>query len=298
MSSLTTTYSEFCQNNSIVSALDRSYEFAYSVTFAEVPFLQMENVKSAIASILVAKITERLDEAELYAGDNVEVAYTDTTVHVNYGDDVYGFSVALSKDRYVFFRRGGTIKELFDLFDIVFDTIVDTFDLVRGYLEGVGSNLGIRSVCTPHFCEYSFKFLVANFCPSQRTAKNSFRNYELMERIVPSVQRRESPLHSLDFLQRGRTDLKLSGSLELDEVRWLAWVNIDAPGNRSYSSMYLTFELQSTRHDTERGTRTPFDPRSLRKWKSACIDYLRDRVFSGFLQNWLNDVNFSCQDRL
>lgn len=295
----TVTAKEFLENNPIANDLKSLKQFAYSIHYSKVPLLLTKEVRWGIASILMGKLVEKLDALSIYAGDNlsVESDHKDGGIHVTFRDDIYHFAVVMDDEKFAFVRQGGKLADLFSLADVLLDEITSIYHEIAAYLEGLKSQGGPSFHFSPHSCSYTYELAIKDFTPAKKTTQQVFTNYELMERLVPSVQAKSSPLYSVGLKNRGRTDLKISGTLEIEKVDWVAWVQVEAPGNQNYSTMELKFQLTSTLHDNPDGSRVPFNTASIGKWRSSAISFLKEKIFCGFLQDWLNDVNFQCSDK-
>ncbi|MBN1638545.1 MAG: hypothetical protein JW866_06250 [Ignavibacteriales bacterium] len=113
-----------------------------------------------------------------------------------------------------------------------------------------------------------------------------------MERIIPSLNISDSPIGKMEYSTRGRTDIKMSGLLIVDNIKWSSWITIEAPGNRNYSTMELDFSFINEVNELPDGTREPFNSESIPRWRSVFLNLLKEKTFKGFLQNWLNDISF------
>lgn len=292
MSSMSPAAKEFFSDNPVADELDKIVRFQYSIKYTKVPLLQDKQILAPIAGMIVTNLARKLDALEIYAADNLKVQISEEQgIAITFVDDVYHFGLFMSDSSLIFARGGGKLIDFFKLLDALMDDVFNIFNDVSAYLEGLRAQGGPSFLFSPHHCGYSFVFNLRDFVPSSKTTRASIPNYELMERIVPSIQVATSPLSAVGFETRGRTDINVSGTLSIGDVNWYAWIGVEAPGNQNYSIMNLTIELQSTVHDFS-GKRRPFDPNSLSKWRVVISGYLKDKIFNGFLKDWLGDVNF------
>jgi hypothetical protein len=297
MLELSPTANEFFADNPVAEELDKIVSFQYSINYTKVPLLQEKQVLAPIAGMIVTALAKKLDALEIYAADNLKVQFSEEGgISINFADDIYHFGLRMNDSSFVFIRAGGKLTAFFSVIDALMDDISGIFNEVSAYLEGLRAQGGPSFLFSPHYCGYSFIFNLRDFTPSSKSTRSNIPNYELMERIVPSIQMATSPLSAVGFATRGRTDVSISGTLQVGDVNWYAWVGIEAPGNQNYSIMNLTVQLQSTVHDFS-GKRRPFDPNSIGKWRTVISGFLKAKIFNGFLKDWLGDVNFKADSQ-
>ena len=280
-------YTDFTENNPTFEDIRDIKNFHKIIRFTKIASLASTNVKNAVADLIVKLLVQHLQSVNLFDFASIQVS-TEKNVTVAYADDVYHFAIIVNDDSFAFARTASTIEDFLSTCDIMMPFFSAVYEDVVSYIQGAVQNI----MFVPHFCGYKFNFTIEDFHPAARGAKTRIPNYELMERLVPSIEKAESPVSKMQFARRGRTDLKMSGTLELDKIRWLGWIAIEAPGNQNYSTMDISFELQSSTLDELLGTgkREPFNPQSIESWRTPFIAFLKDRAFCGFLQDWLKDV--------
>lgn len=260
--------------------------FTMKISFTKISSLKSEGIKNVIADLIVKGLVQHLEQENLFGFANISVK-DDNEVQVVYADDIYHFGILVTEDSFSFARNGSTLESFFRTCEVFLPFFVSIYKDVVSYIQGAAQNI----VFVPHFCGYKMTFSIEDFHPSTKTNKVTLPNYELMERLIPSIGRVESPITKMGFEHRGRTDVKVSGRINLNNIEWLAWLSVDAPGNQNYSTMDMVFELQSTTHEEVEGIRRPFNPQSIESWKTPLLPFLKDRVFCGFLEDWLSDIN-------
>lgn len=281
-------FAEFEKENPTYDDIRDITAFQKRIKFTKIASLSSEPVKNAIADLIVKNLVQQLQSANLFGFASIQVD-TKKAVVVGYMDDVYHFSISVDEESFTFHRAASTLEDLLKTSDLFMPFFNSVYKDVVSYIQGAMPNI----VFVPHFCGYTFNFKIEDFHPVTKTAtKNRIPNYVLMERLVPSIDKVESPVNKVKFERRGRTDVKLSGMLKLDDIDWIGWVSIEAPGNQNYSTMELLFELQSSTVDDFKGAgkRKPFDPQSIDSWKTPFLGFLKERIFCGFLQDWLSDI--------
>lgn len=278
-------FTEFTKDNPSFGDIRDIRSFQKIIRFTKIASLENSDIKNAIADLIVKELVQHLKATNLFGFASIEVT-TESVVHVAYLDDVYHFAILVSEDSFMFARKGSTIEEFLKTMEVFMPFFTSIYNDVVAYIQGAMPNIGF----VPHMCGYRFEIKLEDFHSAIKMKKDRLANYELMERLVPSIEKAESPVSKVSFATRGRTDLKLSGTLDLDDILWLGWIGIEAPGNQNYSTLELVFELQSTTLEELHGKREPFNPQSIDSWKTPFIPFLRDKIFCGFLEDWLGDV--------
>lgn len=226
---------DFFEDNPVAAELNTIASYQYTISYTKVPLLSDPGVLNTIAGLLVALMTEKLNQEEIYAADNLKVQIDPNNgILINFVDDVYHFAIQMDADGFLFARNGGPLREFFEFGDLIFDHIPDWFEAVATYLNNLKHDGGPAFHFSPHYCGYTFDFKIKNFAPSGKSNRGSIPNYELMERLVPSTHTKTSPLSGIGYETRGRTDLKVSGTIKVEPIDWLCWTHIDAPGNKNY----------------------------------------------------------------
>jgi hypothetical protein len=284
---------EFFSNNPSAGDFRNIQNFAFIVRYTEVPLLTRDDIRGPIASILMGKLTEKLDALGIYAANTLKCKSSDQDgIQIDFMDDIYHFQITMDSEKFAFLRQAGTLEHALIIAELLLDEVTSIYDEISTFLEGLREQGGPTFVFSPYYCSWTYDFNIKNLKPATKSQRSSYTNYELMERLVPSVQTESSPLYSVGFENRGRTDLKISGTITIADISYRAWITIEAPGNMNFSTMELRFQLASELLDNPDGTRTPFNAESIQRWRDSAIPFLKERVFCGFLQDWLNDVSF------
>lgn len=285
------TFKEFSESNPISNDLKYIKSFEYKISYSKVPLFSDNAIRSVLAGILMDKLIDKLDSLGIYAGNNLKYDIEDN-VTITFSDDIYHFGIVMDDSNFVFIRQKGTIQEALTLNELILDEVTSIFEEIASYLRGLKAQGGPHFNFSPHLSSYRYSFHIRDLKPSGKTPKQAFTNYELMERLVPSVQSKDSPLYSVNYERRGRTDLTISGTTTIESIPWTSWIVISAPGNRNFSTFELSFNLQCSISEDENGNRIPFHESSIGKWRLSAIEFLKNKIFCGFLQDWLSDVDF------
>lgn len=281
-------FGKFKDGNPTIEEIRDLNKFSMIIQFTKVTSLSNDSIKNAIADLIVKRLVQQLQSASLFGFSSISVS-TEDGIKISYTDDIYHFGIWMTEEKFAFIRSSSTIEDFMNTCEIFIPFFISLYKDVVTYIQGAVQNI----IFVPHFCGYRFEFKIEDFRPSVKTAKAVIPNYELMERLVPSIEKAESPVSKVGFAQRARTDLNMSGTLQLDDINWLGWIGIEAPGNQNYSTMDLTFELQSLAlEDTlsKNFKREPFNPQSINSWETPFLGFLKEKIFCGFLQDWLGDV--------
>jgi hypothetical protein len=92
--------------------------------------------------------------------------------------------------------------------------------------------------------------------------------------------------------QIARTDLKVSFWKGFNGKLRNCWYDIQAPGNRCWTTLELAFSYQGSTHTDPQGKRSPFDPEIMEEWDIALIDFFKGQALNRFLSGWLDNVSF------
>ncbi|MCD2259774.1 hypothetical protein [Psychroserpens luteolus] len=280
-------FEKFNEGNLMIDDITDISSFSYYIRFTEISSLSEQSVKSTIADLCISEIITKLKEEKLFNFDDVKVDL-ENNIKINYSDDIFGFQLEIGKNYYGFQRSGSNLNNFLKTVDKFFDFFVNLYRQVSTYIEGLASNI----IFIPYSCHYNFQFQLENFKPTNKTQRKQIPNYELMERIIPAIGSKSSPISKVGFDSRGRTDIKVSGKQNISNIIWLTWLDIMAPSNQNWSTIDVTLEFQSRVTTQPDGSRIPFDTNSIEAWKDIFLVLLKEKIFNGFLKDWLNDVSF------
>jgi len=275
---------EFMDGNSFADEITDFHEYIFMIRYTEILSLQDDSIKRKIADLCVKEVIQKLQTLELFNYDSLSVSI-EKNVSLIYRDDIYDFKIEISDNYFAVQKLSTKIINFLKTADLFFDFFVSLYQKISQYIEGISQNI----IFLPYFCSYQFQINLENFKYTTKS-KDTVKNYELMERLIPTLSEHNSPIGSIDFTNRGRTDIKLSGLIRKENIDWTTWINIEAPGNENYSTMQMNFEFQSRVNTLPDGTRNPFNHDSIGAWRIAINPLLKNEVINKFLKEWLNDI--------
>lgn len=284
-------YDEFSRNNLIHEDLSNLYSYVFGISFTKISSLESAEMKRSIADLCIKELVLKLRSLELFGFDRIqigEIKDSDEPVFLTYSDDIFGFTFSFSSTIIGFQKISCSVNNLLRTCDMLFDFFIEIYNKIIKFIQGTDEYI----LFIPNKTTHSFKYQLENFKSTLKRDKKRIPNYELMERIIPSLSVSDSPIGKVGYQTRGRTDLKMAGTISLNDIDWLTWITIEAPGNRNYSTMDLDFGFISEVNELPDGKRKPYNPESVLQWRDVFMILLKERVYKGFLQTWLNDVAF------
>lgn len=282
---------EFPKSNVINEDLSNLHRYIFAIYFTKISSLEEASIKRAIADLCLKELVIKLKSLRLFGFDKIKVGDIkddSEPIVITYTDDIYDFSINIASNLFGFQKFSTTMRDFLQTCDLFYDFFIDLYIKIVDFIEGIGENI----IFIPYQTFHAFEYKIENFKSTSKRDSKTIYNYELMERIIPSLNISESPIGRIGYETRGRTDITINGFLNLNDIKWATWVDIQAPGNKNYSTMELKFSVRNEVIDLPDGTREPFNLASINKWHDVFLGVLKNKIYKGFLQEWLNDVSF------
>lgn len=271
----------------ILDDITKIQEFAFAVTHTRVSALSKPELQIAIADHISQDLSKFLTEKKLYHHDELSSAPEDHQIDVTYGDDLYHCQASLNDHVFAFRRNPSSMREFITFYRVFAPYCAELYKSTVAMIEG-----GTPFKISPFSCAFRFKIDLSGFEPAGKTRKSRLYNYELMERLLPMLPPNKGPFAEMNCDQISRSDIKVGVWKLFGENLRNCWFEVQAPANKSWSRLELTFTYQGGTHTGRNGERRPFDPLTLNEWDVALLDFFKGLALNKFLMSWLKDVNF------
>lgn len=254
-----------------------------------------EEVRYRVAQLVYDEVVEVLRVSGLYRYDQLTMLASAQEIQVRYADDRFGFDVRLRDESLTIARQGSA----FDRFHRWYVEVAPHFG---GLVEKVSSAIeeAIRSVTglerrmPVQTAGYSFRFIVYDI---RSRAGELMLNSQVLEPLVPRCP------GAMGVLCGTETETKSIARLDATFHKWQErlgrpWVevyNVEAPSNRDWSSVWVTFSMVGRSFERPSdGTRVDFEASVfISDYVTPLVDFLRERGMRGFLGELLKDKSFS-----
>lgn len=278
----------FMDDCPMLEELENISEFAFAVRHPQISALSKPEFQMLITDHIATEISKIVTEQNLHQLDQIEKTPSENQIDVTYGDDICHFQASLNENTFAVVRKGSTVEEFFKFYKAIVPYIPNLYASTSEIIEAASH---IKLI--PFSCAYRFGIRLTSFRPAGKSRKKKIYNFELMERLLPVISMHEGPFAELNSDQLARSDVKVSVWKNFGEKHRNCWFDLQAPGNRNWSTLELVFSIQSGTYTDLNGRRFPFDPESINEWDIALIDFFKTLVLNKFMMVWLKDISFS-----
>lgn len=231
-------------------------EFQFSATVP--PFVRGEDDKviAQVARATYSRMLEVLVASGFYHQDDLSLILRDGGFELNFSDADLGFQFGMLDGR-ITLRRGGSRLDRFSAWYSAFmpslGSLVDqVVDGLRTYGEWTRVDV-LRA-------QMSFAFIAFDFKPTLEI-EQTVRNAQVMNRLISAAPDDGGSLAKPDEAASalGRVDYAVSRWVEISPGSHLREIyQVEAPGNRNYSSLWLTYTVSGETYNEGDMVRQPF----------------------------------------
>ena len=285
----------FAGTNSLISMLRDINLFQFR---AEIPMTVIwanDEVRYRVAQLVYDEVVEVLRVSGLFQYDQLSILASDDQILVRYMDDKYAFEVGLRNEYLTITRQGSA----FDRFHRWYVEVAPHF---AGLVERIAGSIeeAIRSVTNldrrmpVHDASYSFRFILYDFIDED---DKPLLNAEVLEDLLPRCPGDVGSLSATEA-QTGeiaRLDANFHKWRERDGRLWTETYNVEAPSNRDWSSVWVTFGMSGRSFERPAdGARLDFEAMVfISDYVTPLVEFLRDRGLMGFLSSLVGTRKFS-----
>lgn len=254
-----------------------------------------DEVRLRVAQLVYDEVLEVLRVSGLYRYDQLAIIASAEQIIVRYTDDRYGFEVALRDETLVISRQGSSFARFHRWYVEVAPHFAGLVAKVSAAIEEAirsATNLDRRMpVQSAHF---NFRFIIYDVLSD---TGEKLLNSQVLEDLVP---RSPGPNGSLGATESetksiARLDASFQKWQERDGKPWIEVYNVEAPSNRDWSSIWITFSMSGRSFERPSdGARVDFDAASfISDYVTPLVEFLRERGLKGFLTSVLVGRRFS-----
>jgi hypothetical protein len=243
------------------------------------------------------EVARAVEAASFYAYDRLKPIRSDYRVGVAFEDDDFAFTAAVDSDGdIVISRSGSSFRRFHEWYVRLMPSLESLISRVIAAVVEIGNAtqrrdpekaLEMRDV-TPVKVVYTFGFIAYDFRRPPSDAVE--RNAAIMTRLLGVVPQNDGHLvavprgNAAALEQYGRLDVGLSRWSDNPGGKARENYTVQAPSNRSHSSIWFYFSYTGETFQAPDGTRHVFDASDfLKHFEIPYAEFLRDRALGGFL---------------
>lgn len=233
-------------------------EFTFEAAIPPLGVAADELILNRVARDLYATFLDVLEEARFFREDSLELRINSRGFEILFQDADLEFSFSLSDGRLSLRRRGSGLSRFKEWYSRIMPSL-------NGIVDKVSSSL-VEHAEWPTArvlqAQMAFRVIAYDFIPVGSENRTSVKNARIMDRLVRSVPGFDGKLESptAEDSDLGRVDYKLSRWVlqpALPPVREI--FHVEAPSNRSYSALWLTYVVSGETRFESDGNRSMFD---------------------------------------
>ncbi|TMC09512.1 MAG: hypothetical protein E6J41_10555 [Chloroflexi bacterium] len=289
------TFTDFCLPDApFLRQVKHINDFAIIATIPPIPagVFGDEELTASLSQKLYDYIRQIVRDAGFHYETELQPFREPAGFGVKYDDDEFQFRAWFADNRVGISRPGSSFEDFhswYTRFMPVGQSLATTMCQLLG--ETLHRSLDILSA------SFRFDFILHDFL--MEGARAAVRNPEIMKTIIrvwPGEAGRTTDdaavlasVARADFAVQRWSTSPISGQRRLERY------SVEAPSNQLWSSLWFNFEYRATSYtDPESGIRETVDPvLLLNDYRSAYVDFLRDKALSGFMASLLEGYRFS-----
>jgi hypothetical protein len=287
-------WNTFVGGHKIIAKLLDINRFQFS---AEVPMTIVwanDEVRLRVAQLVYDEVLEILRVAGLYRYDQVNVIAGEEEIQVSYSDDKYGFEISLRGERLTIVRQGSSFERFHKWYVEVAPHFGGLTEKVCAAIESsIRSVTSLERKMDVQDASYSFRFVLYDVVDVDRKLLNS----EVVQGLLPQSP---GPVGSLDSTSSvtesiARLDASFQKWQERDGRPWIEVYSVEAPSNRDWSSVWVTFAMVGRSFERPSdGVRVDFEAAAfIGDYVTPYVVFLRERGLLGFLAGVMRERDFS-----
>ena len=288
-------WSAFRKGIPLLSQIHDINRFQFKVRLPMAGIWPNEEVRYRVAQLVYDEILEILRVSGLYRYDQLSVLSSEDQILVRYTDDRYAFEVTLTGEDMVISRQGSAFErfhrwyvELAPHFGGLVAKVADSIE------EAIRSVTGLERHMSVQDASFAFRFIIFDVVSESGQA---MLNAQVLESLIPRCPGPQGALSETEVETKSiaRVDASFQKWQEEHGRPWIEIYTVEAPSNRDWSSVWVTFSMVGTSFERPSdGVRVDFDSEAfVSDYVTPLVGFLRQRGFGGFLQGLLSGKTFS-----